>query len=118
MQRHAVVGQTAHSFREDAVIENYRRMGAGRPCFANGIHKRQFRSAISGQILHQQHALAFGHHPFDAGIAPVTFGLFAHISHRQCQPFGHQRCKGNARRLAARDVVKRLKPRIAHHGDA
>ena len=57
------------------------------------------------------------HHAFDAGVAAVAFGLFAHIGHRQGQPLGHPSAKRDACGFAACDVVKRLKACVAHHGD-
>ena len=110
-------GEIGHGFREDAVIEDHRRMGAGRAGLADRIDEAQLRAAVGGQILDQQHALAFGHRALDAGIAAVAFRLFAHIGHRQGEALGDHRGKGNARGLAARDVVEGLEARVAQHGD-
>ena len=116
MQLHAVIGQTLRGLGKNAIVKDHGRMRATGPSLADRIHKRQLRSAICGQIFDQQHPLTLSHCAFNAGIAAIAFGLFAHIGHRQSHPLGHPSTKRYPRRLPARHIVKGLKACVAHHG--
>src|SRR5690606_31086640 len=72
MQRNAVIGQPLRGFREDAIVENHRRVGATRPRLADCIDKGQFRAAVGGQVLDQQHPLALAHLALDPRVAAVA----------------------------------------------
>ena len=89
-------------------------MRAGRPGFADGVHKGQLGAAIGRQVLNKEDALAFGHSPLNAGVAAVAFGFLAHVGHGQGHAFSNKRREGDARGFAASDVVECLKPCIAH----
>src|SRR5262249_33187990 len=53
---------------------------------------------------------------FDLAVAPESFGLLAHIEHRQSEPVGHPGGERNAGGLATRDRIELLEPGLAHDG--
>ena len=116
MQPDAVVGQALDRVGEDAVVKHHRRVGAGGARVADRVHEAQLAAAVRRQVLDQQHPLAFGHRALNPGVAAVALGLLADIGHGQAHPFGHEGGEGDARGLAARDVVERLESCVPHDG--
>ena len=112
-----MIGERLFHAVENPVEEDHRGGIAGGTCFADRIHERQFGAAIGRQVLDQNDPLAFGHHPFDPGVAAVSFGFLPHIGHGQRQPFGDHSPERDACRFPACDVVEGFKPGFTHDRD-
>src|SRR5215831_15709381 len=110
VQRHAEIAQDFPRLGKNVVEEENQRVLDLGPGLAQRGAEIDLAAAVAGHVLDQQHALPFDQMTFDLAVAPESFGLLAHIEHRQSEPVGHPGGERNAGGLPASNRVELLEP--------
>ena len=100
--------ETGHGFLgagKGAVEKDHEDVGDLGAGVAEPVNESHLRAAVGGQVLDQQHPLAWFQVSFDLGVAAEALGLLAHVKHRLGPGFGDPGGVGDARRLAAGDGI-------------